>query len=108
MDRDDLDARSPVAVPAVVTPIGSAARPSFAASDAEGSPVRQCVPCAANADCANNGACATEADAGGVGRCAIGCTKEGFCLPGQVCKWVSDPLGATFRARFPQAGCSPN
>ncbi|MDP9150408.1 MAG: hypothetical protein M3O36_10775 [Myxococcota bacterium] len=86
--------------------VGSVALPPFAESDGGASPVGQCLPCAANADCRNRGACATEGDAGGGGQCATGCTKEGFCLPGQVCKWVSDPLGATWRACLPSEGCS--
>ena len=81
--------------------------PSFGTTDAYALPPVHCVPCTADDQCGGPQHACVARDAGG-GYCMSGCSKDGFCLPGQTCTWVKDPLGRDWRACLPSNDdCGP-
>jgi hypothetical protein len=65
-----------------------------------------CATCTTDAECGPGAGCVAVTP--GAGFCSPGCTKEGFCTPDRVCRFVEDPAGESWYACVPRsAGCEP-
>ncbi len=63
-----------------------------------------CTTCTTDVECGPGAGCVAVAP--GAGFCSPGCTKEGFCTPDRLCRFVKDPAGESWRACVPRvAGC---
>lgn len=87
-------------------PSDAGTTPSFGTVDAYALAPVHCVSCATSRDCGPQHGCVAR-EAGG-GYCMAGCSKDGFCLPGQTCTYVNDPAGRPWRACLPSNDdCGP-
>lgn len=106
LDLDDsTDGASPLVARAPVQP-GDAApgAPSFVLGEpsAPHAPPT-CIPCKADADCGKGDGCV--ASLSETPFCSPGCSKEGFCSPDRLCRYVGSPTGLSWRACVPRDRC---
>lgn len=86
---------------------GGTNTPSFGVVDAYALPPVRCLACTADDQCGGPQYACVARTVGG-GYCMSGCSKDGFCLAGQTCTSVQDPVGSDWRACLPSNDdCGP-